>query len=205
MVIFIETITFSDALKFPFKVPARLLYALLLLIPILGWIILFGYGVRLINEFIEGRYNGPIKIEYIEDLKLGFIAFVKLIPLYIVHLIIVGSIMYASMTLGKLVNFMLAFFILPMLIVNFMRKQTVGSAFEFQVLNVVKDNSGDYIVTMLKQILLGFIFMLLSFVLIGIPALIFTNSIFIANFYGKYIEQKHTLALGTQAKDPLTA
>jgi hypothetical protein len=204
MVIFIETITFSDALKFPFKVPARLLYALLLLIPIIGWIILFGYGVRLINEFIEGRYDGPIKIEYIEDLKLGFIAFVKLIPLNIAHLIIVGSIMYANMTLGRLANFLLAILILPMLIVNFMRKQTVSSCFEFQVLNVVKDNSGDYIVVMLKQLALGIIFMILSFVLIGIPALIFTNSIFIANFYGRYVEQKHTLALGAQSKSPLT-
>jgi hypothetical protein len=200
-----DDITFLEALKFPFKVPARLLYALLLLIPIVGFLILFGYIVRLVNEFIEGKYEGPIKIDYIEDLKLGLIAFVKLIPLYIAHLIIVGSIMYVSMTLGELVNFLLAFFILPILVVNFMRKQTIGSAFEFQVLNVVRDNPGDYIITMLKQIAIAFIFMILSFVLIGIPALIFTNSIFIANFYGKYIEQKHTLSLGTQAKDPLTA
>lgn len=204
MVIFIETITFSEALKFPFKVPARLLYGLLLLIPFIGWFMLAGYGVRLINEFIEGRYEGPIKIEYIEDLKLGFITFLKLIPLYIAYIIVIIPIMYVNETLAAIVDLLLALFVFPILAVNFFRKQTVGASFEFQVLNVVKDNSGDYIVAILKQLALSFVFTILAFVLIGILALMFTNSIFIANFYGKYIEQKHTLALGTQSKSPTT-
>jgi hypothetical protein len=99
---------------------------------------------------------------------------------------------------------LLALFVIPILAVNFFRKQTIEYFFEFEVLNVVKDNLGDYVVTVLKQYVLSIVFLILSIVLIGIPALFFTNSILIANFYGNYIEQKHTLAFKTQSKDQLT-
>jgi hypothetical protein len=62
-VIIIETLSLSDAFKYPYKTPTRAVYALLMFIPILGWLILFGYLVRLVNEFIEGRYEGLIKLE----------------------------------------------------------------------------------------------------------------------------------------------
>src|SRR5664280_183056 len=123
---------------------------------------------------------------------------------YIVYAIVVSAATYVSANLGSLVNLLLAFFVIPILAVNFFRKQTIESFFEFDVLNIVKDNLGDYVVTVLKQYVLSIVFLILSIVLIGIPALLFTNSIFIANFYGRYIEQKHTLALKTQSKDPLT-
>ena len=99
---------------------------------------------------------------------------------------------------------LLALFVIPILAVNFFRKQTIESFFEFDVLKVVKDNLGDYVVTVLKQYVLSIVFLILSIVLIGIPALFFTNSILIANFYGNHIEQKHTLAFKTQSKDQLT-
>lgn len=86
--VIIETISFSDALKYPFKTPKRLLYALLVLIPILGWFVLFGYIARLINEFVEGRYEGLIKLDIIEDLKLGFVIFLKALPFFIILMII---------------------------------------------------------------------------------------------------------------------
>lgn len=200
--IFIETISFSDALKFPFKEPLRLLYALWLLIPILGWLILFGYVVRLVNEFIDGNYNGLIKLEIIEDLKLGIAMFVKALPFYVVYFLILSAVIYLNDTLGSLIQ-LLAMFIVPLLAVNFFRKQTISSFFEFDVLNVARDNLGEYITTVIKQIVLSIIFAILSLLIIGIPAFYFTSSIFIANFYGKFIAQKHTVAIKTQSSDPL--
>ncbi len=121
--IIIETLSLSDAFKYPFKTPTRLLYALLLLIPILGWLVLFGYVVRLVNEFIEGRYEGPIKLEIMDDLKLGIITFVKALPFYIAYIIVISIASYISASLGSLVSFLLAFFVVPILMVNFFRKQ----------------------------------------------------------------------------------
>ncbi len=145
MVIFIETISLSDAFKYPFKDPKKLLYALLLLIPILGWLVLFGYIVRLVNEFIEGRYEEPLDLDLMEDLKLGAITFVKALPFYIVYAVVIFAINYISPNLGSLIELMLGFFVIPILAVNFFRKQTIESFFEFDLLNVVKDNFEEYV------------------------------------------------------------
>ena len=79
---------------------------------------------------------------------------------------------------------------IPILVVNFFRKQTIESFFEFDMLNVVRNNLEDYVVTIFKQYALVIVFAVLSIVLIGIPVMIFTSSIFIANFYGRVVEQK---------------
>jgi hypothetical protein len=188
-VIIIETISFSEAFKYPFKTPARLLYALLLIIPVIGWLALFGYTVRLINEFVEGRYEGLIKLDFMEDLKLGFIVFLKALPFYIVYAIILYAATYVSEIFGNLVSVLLGVFVIPLLAVNFMRKQTIESFFEFDILNIVRNNFGEYITTVLKQYALSFIFLILSIVIVGLPALMFTNTIFIANMYGRLVEK----------------
>lgn len=188
--IIIETISFSEALKYPFKTPARLLYILLLIVPIIGWLALFGYIVRIVNEFIEGRYEGLIKLNFMEDLKLGFMVFLKALPFYIVYVIILSAAMYINETLGNIISLLLGFFVIPMLAVNFFRKQTIESFFEFDILNVVRDNLGEYVITMLKQYALVIIFMVLSIVLVGIPGMFFTNSIFVANMYGRIVERR---------------
>lgn len=186
--IIIGTIKFFDALIYPLIEPKRLVYALLILIPILGWAILYGYIVRLTNEFIEGRYQGLIEIDIIEDLKLGFIMFLKSLPLIIIMIIISYAEKQINLPLRLLIQLLLLF-IVPLLRINFLRKKTIGSYFEFSILNVIKDNLGDYISTILKQWVLSFIFLILSLLLIGIPALIFTGTIFMANFYGRNIEK----------------
>jgi hypothetical protein len=201
-VIIIETLSLSDAFKYPYKTPTRLVYALLLFIPILGWLVLFGYLVRLVNEFIEGRYEGLIKLEIVDDLKLGVITFLKALPFYISYIIVISIVSYISTSLGSAVSFLLSFFVIPILMVNIFRKQTIESFFEFDLLNVVKDNLGDYIMIMVKQYVVTIVFLILSFILIGIPGLCFTSSIFVANFYGNYIEQKHTHAVGAQSNNP---
>jgi hypothetical protein len=201
MVIIIENVSFSDAFRYPFKKPKRLLYALFLLIPIFGWLILFGYLARLVNEFIEGRYEEPIKLNIMDDMSLGFTIFLKSLPFIIVYIIVISAVNYASETFGILLNLLLSVFIIPILQVNFYRKQTIESYFEFDVLNIVKDNLGSYVVVILKQYALAIIFLVLSVVLIGIPALFFTGTIFIANFYGKCTETKNIFVSKPEYED----
>lgn len=204
MVIIIENLSLSEAFKYPFKTPSRLIYILLLLIPILGWLILFGYLVRLVNEFIEGRYEGLIKLEIVDDLKLGFFTFLKSLPFFIAYIIVISVVSYINTSLGSLVSFLLQFFVIPILMVNFFRKQTIESYFEFDLLNIVKNNLGDYIMMIIKQYAVTIVFLILSFIIIGIPGLFFTSSIFVANFYGNYVVKEHTHAFEAQSNNPLT-
>lgn len=197
-----ETISFSDAFNYPFRILKRLLYALWLLVPVLGWFMLFGYYVRLVNEFIEGRYEGLIKLDFMEDLKLGFIIFLKALPFYISYFVIISAVIFVNENLGNLVSLLLGFFVFPILEVNFFRKQTIESFFELRLLDVVRNNPGDYIIAVLKQYALGFIFLVLSILLVGIPAMFFTNSIFVANLYGRLVEKERTFTLKLQSNDP---
>ncbi len=204
MVIIIENVSFSDAFRYPFKKPKRLLYALFLLIPIFGWLILFGYLARLVNEFIEGRYEEPIKLNIMDDMSLGFTIFLKSLPFIIVYVVLISAVNYVSETFGILLSLLLSVFIIPILQVNFYRKQTIESYFEFDMLNIVKDNLGSYVVVILKQYALAIIFLVLSIVLIGIPALFFTGAIFTANFYGKCTEAKNIFVSKPEYKDQVS-
>lgn len=174
----------------------------MILIPILGWLVLFGYIIRLVNEFIEERYEEPIDIDLIEDLKFGAITFLKALPFIIVYAIITFAISYISSILGDLIDLLLRLFVIPILSVNFFRKQTIESFFEFDIFNVAKENLEDFIMVSLKQFALNIVFAILSIILIGIPGLLFTSSIFIANFYGRVIVQKNSIDFQTQINDP---
>jgi hypothetical protein len=134
-------------------------------------------------------------------MSLGFTTLLKSLPFIIIYIIIISAVNYVSETFGLLFNLLLSVFIVPILQVNFYRKQTIKSYFEFDILNIVKDNLGSYVVVILKQYVLTIIFLILSIVLIGIPALFFTNTIFIANFYGKCTEAKNIFVSKPESKD----
>ncbi|MCK4808118.1 MAG: hypothetical protein KAS90_00700 [Candidatus Aenigmarchaeota archaeon] len=103
-------------------------------------------------------------------------------------MIIISIVGILSQDLLQIVNFLFSCFIIPLLGVNFIKKQTVEAYFEFGVLKAMKENLGDYIVMILKTYALTIIFGLLTIVLIGFPALMFTSSIFVADFYRRYVK-----------------
>ncbi|MDD2439425.1 MAG: DUF4013 domain-containing protein [Methanosarcinaceae archaeon] len=182
-----ETISFSKAFKYPFNRPMRLFYILLIFLPIIGWFALTGYIVKIINEFIEGKYEELPQLQFMEDLKLGFLLFLKSLPFFLVYIILIEGASYLNETFGIILNLLGSFFILPILTINFYRKQTVSSYFEFGILKCVTENFEDYVSTFIKQFVLILIFAVLSIVLIGIPAASFTSYIFFANFYGRRV------------------
>ena len=65
---------------------------------------------------------------------------------------------------------------------------TVNSFFEFRIMKYVFNNLGDYIMVLLKSILLGLIFFIMWIVLVGLPAGTFTKNIFLADFYRRRIK-----------------
>ncbi|HII01527.1 TPA: DUF4013 domain-containing protein [Methanosarcinaceae archaeon] len=161
-----------------------------MLFPVIGWLSLFGYIIRITNEFIEGKYEGLPQLHFMEDLKLGFWMLLKSIPFYIVYCIPITLAIIYDETTGQILNFLIGFFVLPVLTINFYRKQTVESFFEFSKLKYVKNNFGDYLFVMIKQYALIIVFLILSIFLVGIPALYFAGMIFTANFYGRVVEKK---------------
>ena len=91
---------------------------------------------------------------------------------------------------GVILSLVVSLFVLPIVMVHFMVKQTVQSSFDFQVSKAVFNNLGDYVFVLVKTIGLSIVFVLLMIVLVGIPGNAFTKHIFLADFYRRNVVKK---------------
>jgi hypothetical protein len=183
-----EKLNFKTALIYPFNRATGMLNILWIFVPIAGWFALGGYSIRIVQEFINGEFNQLPTFEFNKDFKLGFFMFIKAIPFMILYAIIISILDRENSLVMDLVSFFLNIFIFPILAINFMNKETVSSFFEFRILKSVFNNLWDYIIVFLKSALLGIIFLLLSIILVGIPAGFFTRMILLADFYRRKVK-----------------
>lgn len=182
-----EELNFKAAFKYPFNKASRMFNVLWVLLPIIGWFALGGYGIVIVKNFIKGNFKELPEFEFGSNLSLGFFMFIKAIPLIIATMVInyaVGLFPF----IGSLGSLFLYFFIIPMLVINFFNKETIMSCFEFKVIRPVFENFVEYVIVMLKSLALGLIFLLMYIILVGIPANAFTKNIFLADFYGRYVK-----------------
>jgi len=182
-----EKLDFKTAFKYPFNRAKGLWNILLIFLPVVGWFVLGGYGIRIIQEFSKGEFEQLPTLKFGNDLGLGFFMFFKAIPFMLTYMIITFILTEINPWL-RLITLPFGILLIPVLTINFMNKETVSSYFEFSILKPVFDNFGDYIVAFLKNSLLGLIFIVMSLVLVGIPAGNFTQNIFLADFYRRRIK-----------------
>ena len=183
-----KKLDFKTAFKYPFNRAKGMWNILWILLPIVGWLALGGYGVRIIKEFSKGKFKKLPTFKFKNDLELGFFMFLKAIPFIIVYIIIGAILDKTDPGMAGLARFFIGLFIVPILAINFMNKETVSSFFEFKILKSVFDNFGDYVVALLKDILLSIIFVIMIIVLVGLPAGTFTKNIFLADFYRRKVK-----------------
>ncbi len=189
-----KTLDFKTAFKYPFNRATGMWNILWVLVPIFGWFALGGYGVRIVQEFSKGHFKELPTMKFGDDLVLGFMMFLKALPFMLVYGIFLGvlsetiSMLNMPEWLVAVADVVIGIFALPVLAINFFNKETVGSFFEFRVVKPVFEHFCDYIMAMLKSILLGIIFMLMWIVLVGLPAGAFTKNIFLADFYRRRVK-----------------
>lgn len=174
---------FSEGLKYPWGKPKRLWNVLWILIPILGIFAIMGYGKKIVNSIVKGNKKElPQFGSFGENLGIGFMLFLKVIPILIV-LMIVNFIP----VIGQIIYLIIAIFFLPWLMINLMQKYTIASTFEFdKAANIVFNNFVEYLVILVKSVVYAAIYGILSIVLVGIPCSIFGKYIYLADFYRKY-------------------
>ena len=182
-----EKLTFEAAFKYPFNRAKGMWNILWIFIPIIGWFALGGYTIRIKQQFISGQFKELPVFDFSDHFKFGFFMFIKSLPFAIAYGIVYMILSFIPFV-GFLGNLFLAFFIAPILAMNFFKYETVESYFEFSKIKFVFDNFEDYIVALLKSIALGIIFLFMMLVLVGWPAGSFTKNIFIADFYGRRVK-----------------
>ena len=180
---------FATAFKYPFNRWKGMLNILWVLLPIFGWFALGGYGVRIVKEFSQGKFKQLPLFSFVSDMKLGAFMFVKALPFMIAY-VIVSSILDHVPVLGSAASLVLELFVVPILSINFMIKQSIESYFEFDILKSVTENLGEYFMTLLKSIGLFLVFAVMILVIVGLPAMAFTTNIFFADFYRRRIMKK---------------
>jgi hypothetical protein len=177
-----EVLNFKKAFMYPFNRAKGMLNVLWALFPIFGWFALGGYGVRIVQDFSKGKFKQLPEMKFGSDMKLGFFMFLKSIPFMLVY-IVVSSVLDMIPVLGKFGLVFLELFIVPIMGINFVNKMSVSSYFEFEILEKVFANLGDYLFAVLKSIGLAIVFIFMIVILVGLPGLIFTGNIFLADFY----------------------
>ncbi len=182
-------LNFKTAFKYPFNRAKGMWNILWILLPIIGWFPLGGYGIRIIQEFSKGKFKKLPVFKFKSDFKLGFFMFLKALPFILAYFLFM-FILNAINPLLDNVRILLEIFMIPILSINFMNKQTIGSFFEFKILKAVFKNLGDYIVAVLKSILLFIVFLVMILILVGIPAIVFTENMFLADFYRRKVLNK---------------
>jgi hypothetical protein len=182
-----ESLAFKTAFKYPFNRAKGMWNILWVLLPIFGWFALGGYTIRIVREFINGNFGQLPLFQFKNDMKLGFFMLLKAIPFIVAYMAVIFVLMKISPWL-RIVTTLFEIFAIPILGVHFINKGTVGSFFEFQIVKVVFQNLGDYVITILKGFLLGLVFIVMIIVLVGIPAGAFTKNIFLADFYRRKIK-----------------
>ena len=179
---------FGTAFSYPFNRAKGMWNVLWVFFPIFGWFALGGYGVRLVKEFVDGKFEQLPLFSFKSDMKLGFFMFLKAIPFIIVYVVVFEVLKAISNGVGGFAEFLFGIFVIPILGINFMKKETVKSLFEFKIVNVVFENFKDYIVMFLKSVGLAIVFLIMMIVLVGIPASLFTQNMFVADFYRRKVK-----------------
>jgi len=180
-----QAVDFKTAFKYPFNRPAGMLNILWFLVPILGWFALMGYGIRIVKNFINNDFKELPLFSLGDDFKLGFFMFIKMLPLIIV-LILINVILTPMKGFGSFISILISIFVFPILVVNFFNKETVSSSFELDKVRPVFEHFWEYIIVLLKGIGLAIIFLIMSLILVGIPASTFTKNLFLADFYRRF-------------------
>lgn len=190
-----KKLDFKTAFKYPFNRAKGMWNILWIFLPIIGWFALGGYSIRIVKEFIKGKFKRLPNFKFKSDLRLGFIMFLKSIPFFAVYTLLLLGIGAVARVMGiknqqlfvDFINTLLALFVIPMLTINFINKQTIGSYFEVEVIKPVFNNIRDYVIVIFKSFLLSIIFLIMWVVLVGIPAGTFAKNIFLADFYRRRV------------------
>ncbi len=186
----------ETAIEYPFNRAKGMWNILWIFLPIIGWFALGGYSVRIVKEFIKGKFKQLPTFKFKNDLELGFMMSMKFIPFLVVYLLLLSGVeniadflsIKNQKLLVNLVEAFLGLFIVPTLAINFFNKETISSLFEIEILKSVFNNFDDYVVALLKSILLSIIFLVMWMVLVGIPAGTFTKNMFLADFYRRKVK-----------------
>lgn len=177
----------GEAIKYPFRKWPRC-YNFLWVFTIIGIVAIYGYMIRIIQELRKGNNQELPKFRFGYDLGQGW-----MVLLYALVLgIIVGvlEIVLANLHEALYAAFVIYFLLIsPMLWIQFSENRNIGQGLDFKkATRLVFTDFGDYIVTYLKALVQGIVYMFAVILLfIGIGAYQFGMYYLFVDYYNRQI------------------
>lgn len=178
--------TIKDAIKYPWTKMQRAFWFWLIIIPIFGWFPLYGYILDMIQNVVKGNDKALPKFgKYWPSFTHGFYYFL----FSIIFAIVIGLVMRIPLV-GWIV-YIYAVLIMPILVVNYGVKRKFSAFFDIGLATkMVFGHFIDYIVVLLKTIVVGLFWLVCSIPIITLiwtlPAMQFSSQFLVAQFYRKY-------------------
>ena len=185
-----EKIGIMDALKYPFNRLKGMLNFYWMIIPIIGPFIYQGYFVQVVKDLLNGnKQELPVCGEIGENLKKGFVYFLAIMCLMVVNLLVVGAVSFISETAAALVYF-LVMILLPVQAIAYIDSEKFLDIFSYKkAATMIVSNLGDFVVVMVKVIVVYMVLAIASIPLITmvvtIPAMMFSAITIMADFYAR--------------------
>lgn len=179
-------IDIGSALKYPWKKMTRAFWYWIILIPIFGWFPLYGYMLDVIQNITKGNDKELPKFgKYWPSFIDGFYFFVFVMIVSVVLNIVM------RIPIAGWAAYILIALIMPMLMVNYAVKRKFSAFFDVVfATKMVFGNFIDYIVLILKNIVVGLFWLLCSIPIVTLiwtlPAMQFSGQYLIAQFYRKH-------------------
>lgn len=184
--------TITEAARYPFKRIKRLFYWLWLIIPIFGIIVYMGYLLKLIRSVVKETDDEPPEFGKIMPnfyLGLNFLFF------FVLYFIIMGLLGYLTSFVPFLVWPVMLFsiyvnLIMPILYTQLAEKRKLSAGINLILATkIIRYNLKAFIIMMLKQIALLFIWAFASLpmitIIFSIPAMLYSANYLFADFYKK--------------------
>lgn len=182
--------TISEGLKYPFTNIKRLFNIWWLLVPIWGWFVVNGYGIRILKELVKGNTKELPPIHPFKSLfKTGFLLTIALLIVYIPSVIL-----SLIPVIGLIISVYLAF-IFPLLEFQFAEKQRIRDGVDIvQATKTAFAHFREYLLAYFKTIVVGIIFVIASLPIITIivtfPALVISQYYFFAEYYKTFGKER---------------
>jgi hypothetical protein len=178
-------LSLEQGLKYPWGKAKRLLNIFWILIPIIGYFAIIGYTKKIIHAVYKGDFTGlPEFGKFSVNMGEGFWIFLKMLPLTIIY-VAIGFIP----VVGQLLSWLVALLVIPFMFVHLVIRGDFAATFDFKTWKIaVIDNFSSYIITVIYGFVYTIVYLFLSLILVGIPALVFGSSIFYVDFYKKFVK-----------------
>ena len=184
--------TITEAARYPFKRIWRLFYAFWVFIPIFGIIVFMGYLLKLIRSVVKETDDEPPAFGKIMSnfyLGLNFLFF------FVIYFIIMGVLGYITSYVSLLIWPFMLFsiyvnLIMPILYTQLAEKRKLSAGINLILATkIIRYNLKAFIIMMLKQIALLFIWAFASLpiitIIFSIPAMLYSANYLFADFYKK--------------------